>query len=387
MKNTWKCSLVAGMVVAMLAGCQNDSLVQQPTPQMGAARVAVADIEARYNQLSPNVKAKAAALLVQFAQLDGELGKLNPDLLGAVTPSPCVRTDFDTWTTNQYRDWTPILFRLANNLGMNDLPLLDAFLYGDSPTYQSFGYNGEHTQRLTKTFKDLRRFWDIETGNMTMLAMHGSVLRDRARLVRAYTQIAGLSAAEANELADIVEFLLAEVPQYQNGNHPGFTLNAFAAQPTNFPPVGQIGPKIIMGDGILKVYDDLGFGDVAPQAILAHEFGHQIQYQRNVYGPGPDTPESSRRTELMADAFSAYYLSHARGASMQWKRVKQFLGVFYNLGDCLFTSDGHHGTPAQRMRAAEWGYSVADQAQKQGHILTSQEFIRRFDAQLATIVQ
>ncbi len=130
---------------------------------------------------------------------------------------------------------------------------------------------------------------------------------------------------------------------------------------------------------------DLEFDDVAPQAILAHEFGHHIQIQLDLF-TDEISPEATRRTELMADAYSAYFLSHARGAAMQWKRVRQFLEVFYNIGDCAFTNDGHHGTPTQRMAAADWGYSVANDAQKQGHILTSQEFAALFEAQLPVLV-
>jgi hypothetical protein len=43
-------------------------------------------------------------------------------------------------------------------------------------------------------------------------------------------------------------------------------------------------------------------------------------------------------------------------------------------GDCAFFSPGHHGTPNQRMRAAQLGFDVAHQARKQGHILTSEQF-------------
>ncbi|UOQ68724.1 hypothetical protein [Hymenobacter volaticus] len=88
----------------------------------------------------------------------------------------------------------------------------------------------------------------------------------------------------------------------------------------------------------------------------------------------------------MADAYSAYYLSHARGAAMQWKRVQQFLQVFVNIGDCAFNSTGHHGTPTQRLAAAQWGYELANNAQKQGHILSTQEFARLFELELARLV-
>jgi hypothetical protein len=96
---------------------------------------------------------------------------------------------------------------------------------------------------------------------------------------------------------------------------------------------------------------------------------------------------ATRRTELMADAYATHYLSHARGASMQWKRVRQFLQVFFNIGDCSFDSFNHHGTPTQRMAAAEWAYQLADNAQKQGHILTAQKFVALFDKQLPKIVK
>lgn len=141
----------------------------------------------------------------------------------------------------------------------------------------------------------------------------------------------------------------------------------------------------MLGDGLLEGMNAIGFGDVAPQAIEAHEYGHHIQFQLQL-NTGEISAEASRRSELMADAFAGYYLSHARGASMQWKRVTQFLQVFFNIGDCGVTSTSHHGTPAQRMAAAGWGYLVAEQAKKQGHILPAAEFAARFDARLPLII-
>ena len=73
-----------------------------------------------------------------------------------------------------------------------------------------------------------------------------------------------------------------------------------------------------MGDGVLERYTVIGFDDVAPQAVYAHEFGHHIQFQRGYFndplGTDPatvDQAERTRYTELMADAFSAYYLTHS----------------------------------------------------------------------------
>lgn len=74
-----------------------------------------------------------------------------------------------------------------------------------------------------------------------------------------------------------------QIPQYRDGNHPIFTFNAFALEGFDFPPYGTIPDKIIMGDGIIEAYTTIGYGDVAPQAILAHEFGHQIQTQLGLF--------------------------------------------------------------------------------------------------------
>jgi hypothetical protein len=60
--------------------------------------------------------------------------------------------------------------------------------------------------------------------------------------------------------------------------------------------------------------------------------------------------------------------------------------VYFNVGDCAFDNPGHHGTPLQRMRAATFGFNVADQAQKQGHILTADQFHRLFLAAYASFV-
>ena len=302
-----------------------------------------------------------------------------------VVPTPCdANTVLSQWLDGELADWTSLAFNYAGNTAMFDLPAYDAIVFENSSANQSFGMNGEYTQRLVKTFKDLKRFWNIQAADMVMVAMHGSMLQDRSKLIRTYVAAFGLSPALAAQFADFVLSLLDAFPQYRNGNHPIFTFNAFAVETFAFPPYGIIPDKIVMGDGIMEGYTAIGFGDVAPQAILAHEFGHQIQFDLNLFGPF--TAESTRRTELMADAFSAYYLSHARGASMQWKRVQQFLQVFFNIGDCAFTNPNHHGTPTQRMAAAVWAYNLANDAQKQGHILSAQQFAILFDAALPQIV-
>ena len=164
---------------------------------------------------------------------------------------------------------------------------------------------------------------------------------------------------------------------------PWRSRNAVSFRGTGLPD------KIVMGDGILEGFAAIGYGDVAPQAIFAHEYAHQIQFERDFELPaaeGQDQAEMTRFGELNADAFAAYYMTHSRGENVHKKRVEEFLNVFYQIGDCAFTDPGHHGTPAQRLAAARFGFELADQARAQGHILTAAEFNALFLAEYASII-
>jgi hypothetical protein len=310
--------------------------------------------------------------------------------INVIEPTPCnPNTPLNQWLNQQLSDWTDDVINYASITSMFELPALYEYFFANSSANQHFGINGEYTQILTKTFKDLKRFWNIQSDDIALVAMHGSILREKDKLIKTYTAVFGLSIADAEQYADLVLQLLKTYPQYRNGDHPIFSFNGIAAPKFDFPPYGVVPFKVILGDGVMDAYTAIGFGDVAPQALIAHEYGHIVQYKlgilRDIFDI--DSPETSRRIELMAEAFAAYYLSHARGAAMQWKRVKEFLQVSYNAGDCDFTSLFHHGTPTQRMAAADWAYNLANNAQKQGHILTAQEFIALFDAHYSEILR
>ncbi|MCH8611509.1 neutral zinc metallopeptidase [Arsenicicoccus dermatophilus] len=45
------------------------------------------------------------------------------------------------------------------------------------------------------------------------------------------------------------------------------------------------GDRIIMGDGILQAYDELGYGDIARQGVVAHELGHHVQFWMGMITP------------------------------------------------------------------------------------------------------
>ena len=283
----------------------------------------------------------------------------------------------------------PELFRLVVNFAADQVPFVEALLVLTEDAPQSFGYNGEFTKVMLKTERDVKRFWDIASDDILLLAMKGTMLQDEARVAAVYENFfvnddgSFITAEQAAAIADTVHTLLDQAETLDGGNDPLFSMNAFA-----FSSPG-IQDRIVMGDGILEGFKVVGFGDVAPQAIYAHEFAHHIQYENDYLDelPPPATePEQTRHNELMADAMAAYYLTHKRGGTLNKHRVAQFLEVFFQIGDCSFTNPGHHGTPNQRMKAAQFGFDVADKAHKQGHILTSEEFHTQFEAAYAEII-
>jgi hypothetical protein len=398
MKNIKRSMAIFAALTILFAGCKKEATNNLSQNQTELAKK---DTGRKLVQLSPTTKQKLIKLLAAAPASAKE--KLNKKARVILETHPEYRdivrkalnletatcddnTPSNQWLDQQLADWDSELISYVVATEMLDLPTYDALVFENSSANQTFGANGEYTQRVTKTFKDLKRFWNIQTDGIVLAAMHGSMLTDRAKLVRTYEAAYGLSPADAAYYADFVITIVNAFPQLRNGSHPIFTFNAFAQSSFNLPGFGTIPNKIIMGDGIMEAFTAIGYGDVAPQAILAHEFGHHIQFQLNLFEE-EESPEATRRTELMADAYSAYYLSHARGASMQWKRVQQFLTVFFNIGDCTVTNLGHHGTPTQRMAAALWGYNVANNAQKQGHILSAQEFTRQFEAQLPQLIR
>lgn len=274
----------------------------------------------------------------------------------------------------------PAIFEfLYFNVLADIVPTYEALIFLEEDRQNAeYGYDGEFTNQVKRTIKDLRRFSDIDGEIINVVPMKGSMLQDRDRVARTYQSplVFGLDEATAYFIADQIQLALDASNLLNGGNHPLFAFNAFA-----FSGGLGIPPKIVMGDATLNMYADFGLGDVAGPAILAHEWAHHVQYQRDYFSdpiPSLDPPanaaEATRYTELMADAWAAYYLTHKRGGTMNQKRVEQFLEVFFQIGDCAFSDPSHHGTPNQRMAAAQWGFDLADSQQKNGMIMSSEQF-------------
>lgn len=313
----------------------------------------------------------------------------------AVTPTEC---DNNT-LLDQYIDQLiggmsdeQFNFLLAHFDTLLDVPTYDALFFG-TPGDPDYALRS-HAHQIQNTFRDLQRFWsDVKTDDIQLMAMHGDVLLDPARIARTLTamvetdQIDPMTPAEITaEAQAVAAFMRTHGDFYDN---PLWTLNAFAfsGEDETDPRLRALPDKLIVGDGILVAYDSFGLGDVAPRVIMAHEFGHHVQYELGVFDSGPTDPaESTRRTELMADAMAAYFGVHKKGLSLNKKRVVDALLTFYTVGDCAFDDPGHHGTPLQRQRAAEWGADLAAAAQPKSYVLPAAEVVRRFDAALPGIV-
>jgi hypothetical protein len=301
----------------------------------------------------------------------------------------CAPTQLDTYVSSLLSGLKPAELAFLAGSGALDFPTYDALFFGASgdPRY---ALTPEHGQQLTSSFRDAKRFWDIDSSNIQLMAMHGNgVLQDAPRLAQLLRVVYGLPVAEAADYARYVVATVAQIPALKGGDNPIFTLNAFAfsGEGDPNPIVAKLGDKLIFGDGILDALEYMGIGDVGPRAVLGHEFGHHVQFDKNLFASPLTGAEATRRTELMADAFGTYFVTHSRGLALNAKRVLQAEKSFYEVGDCAFTNDGHHGTPNQRLRASQWGATLATSAQKQGHILPSLAVAQQFDAELANLVR
>ncbi|MFE9311865.1 hypothetical protein ACIQCF_30735 [Streptomyces sp. NPDC088353] len=301
----------------------------------------------------------------------------------------CQRTELTTYA-NTLLDGVedPFTLLILQLFGGFDFPTYDALIFGSESKANTFGVNGEYTQKLTAEMKNLKRFWDIDSAGIELIPMHGAdVFSSPDRLARTLAVLYGGTPEDNLDLAELFIELVDSEPVLQGGANPIFTFNAFAYSEVDDPDPLGVSDRIIMGDGIMQGMTEVGLGDVAPRAIVGHEFGHHVQYQNNLFESDLAGPEATRRTELMADAFGTYYLTHARGEALNATRLLKSEKSFYQVGDCSFTSSGHHGTPNQRLASSSWAAGVANDAPNQGHILPSLKLDGLFEAKLPDLVK
>jgi hypothetical protein len=120
-------------------------------------------------------------------------------------------------------------------------------------------------------------------------------------------------------------------------------------------------------------------GDAAPiSGVLAHEWGHQIQFDNGWFTSSEPT---SRPIELEADAFSGYYMALAE--SYSWTSIDNYLSAVASKGDYNYTEPTHHGTPQERLAAAQLGFQTALQATQTQTQLTYSDLHQIFSTTIA----
>ncbi|MBT8185113.1 MAG: hypothetical protein KJN76_09740, partial [Eudoraea sp.] len=238
---------------------------------------------------------------------------------------------------------------------------------------QTFGADGQYTNLVKKITRNLETFWNMPD-EIIVRGQHNATLNDFDKIVQIRKFWYGLTQEEAESDANIIINVINEQSTFLIES-PLLSFDGFAISLNGF--LGQ-NDLIVIGDGLVELASEAGVQDkVVWNGIMAHEWAHHIQTNnRPVWypnGAADNEPEATRTTELEADFFTGYYLTHKRGATYNWKRVEDFLELFFNIGDCLFTNPGHHGTPLQRLEAARQGFELAKSAQKNGKILSEDE--------------
>lgn len=267
--------------------------------------------------------------------------------------------------------------------GVSFWPLIYVLWNGPTAGSNNFYPNKQQETKLKKRLRNLNDFWDIHTSNISLYSMNGQSFAIDANLVPHVAYLLDIEAAMAQKVVDTVQEVMAKYPAI-GPNFPLWTYFGMAVG--NGPAKGK--NSIILGDGLLQLFESLGIGDAGPDFILFHEFGHHIQMGLDIEElKEGGTPEGTRYVELLADAYSAYFGHHPRGASFQTKRVLELSKAAFALGDCLFTASSHHGTPKQRARAVAFAVKLIDNVKGgKNNILKAATFKAKFDKAYAAIV-
>ncbi|HEY5783952.1 MAG TPA: hypothetical protein VIT65_04165 [Microlunatus sp.] len=297
----------------------------------------------------------------------------------------CGATGFDAYVDQLLAGLGPEELAFLLDSGALEFPAMEALVFGSSaePAFTDRG----QSKAITKTFRDLQKFWPTPSPDIDLVDLHGDMLRDPLRISRLLVVLYGFTQADADGYAKLVAAAVAEVPAFAGGESAIFTLNAFSFSGKGDPDpfIAGLPAKVVVGDGFLGALSAMGLEDVGARVVLAHEYAHQIQTESNLFDSPLTGPEATRRAELMADAYASYFAVHPRGLSLNAKRVADVQQTFYELGDCSFDDLGHHGTPDQGRRTSAWAADLAE-ARPKGHILPADTFATLFDAQLPTIV-
>jgi hypothetical protein len=144
------------------------------------------------------------------------------------------------------------------------------------------------------------------------------------------------------------------------GERPGFGFiddrdgpNAYASPETKVPGTwGTVLYGQTLFQDLIRRNSDKG---MAVLAVAAHEFGHVAQFRSRVDETLMQGQSTVKLVELHADFLSGYFLGLRKrddSSVSVWAAGK----TFYEIGDYQYNDRNHHGTPDERVTAAEEGF-------------------------------
>lgn len=305
-------------------------------------------------------------------------------------------------------------------IGFTDGPTYDLLMNASDPRFARFGTGDiNETPDISRVHFELKNFWDVNGRSIRLEPLKSTVVSSRAdtdvvrwgKAVLLLADPASVPDVDTPEnvtsyryLGNLLHDWVDNDLPWLDGTNPVYTLNAFAFDPAGERPLlARTGKMMAYGDGMLAAQQEFGLLDVGPEAVMGHEYGHQVQYANKSFGT-EQTPEATRRTELMADAYGSYFTAHAEGMALGSRKLGEVVEMFELTGDCGFDSPGHHGTPLQRQRAAVWGVELAQDApcakpsgkssvtKRNGacrngrQVAATKELVKKFDAALPELV-
>ncbi len=91
------------------------------------------------------------------------------------------------------------------------------------------------------------------------------------------------------------------------------------------------------------------YGDAALAFIIAHEYGHAMQYYYR------SMPVNLMNAELQADCLAGYYISSLPTMRFDEQDLEKIYKISKFMGDYHFESSNHHGSPKKRAAAVLTG--------------------------------
>lgn len=267
---------------------------------------------------------------------------------------------------NKFFDWTLYVLPFAYKLYIQD----------QDESQEYFGRYGQYTEEIRDIGDEAQDFWSYAgVDDVHLFGAHGSDLADLDKLIPTLELLFRGSYGSdysVQEHATEIQALISRLPE--GYNFPLLTFNAFATDDMEGSE-----PSIIIGDGYFEFQKSISMDSEGPEYALTHEFSHHLQY---AFGTVPTSnglsDQYARKQELMADAFSAYFLAHNNGGDMTADEISNIHRVAYSVGDCDVGNDLHHGTPSERRCATVWGAQMADS--NLGRHLNALELSYQFDS-------